>query len=254
MNIHDSRVLGAHLLDESQPAPLYHQIFRLLRDRIRSGDLGAGKMLPGEKDLAKLFSVSRITVKRAMNELAKENFVTRHRGRGTVVAHITQPAVIRASFENLNSLLRLVDRETSVKLVEIFDVEADHFIADHLQLAVGQTVRGIVRIRLLKGEPFSYLVHHIPLPIAELLDSSALEGQSMLEIYRQAAIAIVDTEQWISAVSAEAHVASALGITTGSPLLRIVRLMRDGNDKPVQLVTGHYHPELFQYHLRTGGS
>ena len=73
----------------------------------------------------------------------------------------------------------------------------------------------------------------------------------MLDIYSHAGIEIVDTEQWISAVSAETPVASALGIAPGSPLLRVVRLMRDKQREPVQLITGYYHPDRFQYHLRT---
>ena len=78
--------LNASNLDERLPTPLYHQIYLLLREKIRSGIVAANATLPGEQELARAFNVSRITVKRALNELASDHLVTRHRGRGTIVS------------------------------------------------------------------------------------------------------------------------------------------------------------------------
>ena len=62
---------NAHrLLRNDLPTPLYHQMFTLLRDRILSGDIPCGSRIPTEFDLAEAFGVSRITAKRALDELA----------------------------------------------------------------------------------------------------------------------------------------------------------------------------------------
>ena len=79
---------SAARIDMQGRVPLYHQIFLTLKNRIYSGMLGPGDPVPGEQELCGEFGVSRITAKRALNELADAGLVVRERGRGTrVVPH-----------------------------------------------------------------------------------------------------------------------------------------------------------------------
>ena len=69
-------VFSPHLtgqLSKASPTPLYHQLFSLLKARILDGTLALGLRLPPEEQLASLFKVSRITAKRAMDDLAAVN-------------------------------------------------------------------------------------------------------------------------------------------------------------------------------------
>ena len=68
--------------------PLYAQIYTHLIEEIRAGLLLPGDRVPTEKELAKQFGVSRITSKRALEELVRVNVVQRMRGKGTFVADI----------------------------------------------------------------------------------------------------------------------------------------------------------------------
>ena len=74
------------MLQRSSPLPLYHQLKQLLADRIQRGEWKPGDLVPGEHELQDTFHLSRTTVRQAMQELEREGFVTRHRGRGTFVA------------------------------------------------------------------------------------------------------------------------------------------------------------------------
>src|ERR1700736_6337471 len=65
-------------MDASLPTPLYHQVYLVLRDKIISGAYGAEGLLPGEPGLAAQFGVSRITLKRALDDLPAAGFVRRH--------------------------------------------------------------------------------------------------------------------------------------------------------------------------------
>ena len=57
-------------------APLYHQLYSVLKAAILDGTIAYGAQMPTEQQLAKKFEVSRITAKRAMDELASEQLVT----------------------------------------------------------------------------------------------------------------------------------------------------------------------------------
>jgi GntR family transcriptional regulator len=72
-------------VDRGHAVPLYHQIFLMLRDEIISGRHAIGSTMPTEQGLALAHDVSRITARRALDELAQHGFVERRRRTGTRV-------------------------------------------------------------------------------------------------------------------------------------------------------------------------
>ncbi|RZJ24308.1 MAG: GntR family transcriptional regulator, partial [Haliea sp.] len=63
------------------PLPKYHRIYLVLREQLHEGRFAAG--LPGELALMQQFSVARVTVRRALEQLAAEGLISREPGRGT---------------------------------------------------------------------------------------------------------------------------------------------------------------------------
>ena len=72
-------------------AIMYERIYGDLLAKIQSGDYQPGDRLPSEKELAEFYGVSRITAKKAMDMLAKENQINREPGRGSFVC---RPAAV----------------------------------------------------------------------------------------------------------------------------------------------------------------
>ena len=68
------------------------QVYLVLRDRILSGAVGFGTKLPNENELADDHGVSRVTVRRALGELAREGLIERRRSAGTRVIYRPSPA------------------------------------------------------------------------------------------------------------------------------------------------------------------
>ncbi len=85
-------------LAKDDPAPLYLQLQRVLRDAIQSRQLLQDDAIPAERDLAEDFDVSRITVRKAIDGLVTEGLLTRRRGAGTFVA-----SRVEKSFSKLSS-------------------------------------------------------------------------------------------------------------------------------------------------------
>ena len=63
--------------------PLYHQVYSVLKSAILNGSIPHASKMPTEHQITDTFDVSRITAKRAMDELAAEKLVTRTRGKGS---------------------------------------------------------------------------------------------------------------------------------------------------------------------------
>lgn len=68
-----------------RPMPLYAQITKYLRERIEEGHYVPNQQIPTEKELSQLFQVSRITTKRALEELERSGYIYRKRGSGSYV-------------------------------------------------------------------------------------------------------------------------------------------------------------------------
>ncbi|MEM9810851.1 MAG: GntR family transcriptional regulator [Pseudomonadota bacterium] len=230
--------------------PLYKQVYDLLRGKIVNGDLKVNDHLPAEQELTNLLGISRITAKRAMHELAIAGLVRRQRGIGTVVTFDASAPVLKGQFDTMIDGLTRMGIETDVQLLDCTSAVASPAIAEALELGADDIVQRIVRLRSLDNEPFSYLITYIPEDIAERYDESDLASASFLSLLGSAGHAPVSAEQTITAAAAEAAIAVNLGVTQGSPLLKIHRIMRDAAGRPVQDITAHYRPDRFAYHMR----
>lgn len=231
-------------------APLHGQVRTALHGMISAGVYANGETLPGEQELARRFKVSRITVKRALNDLALAGYVRRLRGRGTIVTYGAAHPVVRGSFSTLIDSLTKMGLETDVELLSVGEVGATRAVADLLGLDAGAVVQRAVRLRRLEGRPFSHLVTFVPARIAERYAVEDLATTPILTLLERAGAVATEAEQTLTAVAATREIADALQISTGAPLLHITRVMRDAKGKSVQLIEAHYRPDLFQYHMR----
>jgi len=68
--------------------PIYRQLEEILKQRIKNGELKPGDQIPTEFELCEEFGISRISVRQALAELANDDFLCRHQGKGTFVNHL----------------------------------------------------------------------------------------------------------------------------------------------------------------------
>lgn len=244
---------GANLvsgrLDPAGPVPLYHQIFLIMRDKIYAGEWRAGDRVPGEQELTESFGVSRITAKRALNELADAGLVIRERGRGTRV--IQRPAIpaVTSSLEGWLENMTVMGRATRAEVLEFGYGPASEDVAAALDLAVSAEVQRAVRIRRLDGQPMSHLVTFVPAEIGRHYDRAALNRTPLLQLLEQAGVAVASARQTMSATIADAAVASALDCPAGAPLISVQRIVRDEQDRPVEYIKVLYRPDLYRFDM-----
>jgi GntR family transcriptional regulator len=139
-------------IDTKSKLPLYDQIERNLRDLIVNGQLKPGEAMPGEWELAALYKVSRLTVRRALDELVRQNWLEKKHGVGTFVR---QPimASIAAGKLSFTEQMRSIGREPSSRFVSQKVIPAADKIARALHLSEGDAVIEIVRVRLADSIP-----------------------------------------------------------------------------------------------------
>lgn len=139
-------------IDHNSSAPLYSLIGQNIRDLITQKKLTAGDMFPSEWELSDYYGASRLTVRRALDDLAREGWIRRRHGVGTFVdnPHVAHIAPSKLSF---TQQMLAIGRTPSSQLVSVetrpVSVEEAHF----LRLKPETVVVVVVRLRLADGEP-----------------------------------------------------------------------------------------------------
>lgn len=231
------------------PTPLYHQIYLILHGKIVSGELSNGSRLPTEQELQTTFGVSRITARRALDELAAAGYAVRERGRGTRVRHAEPLPQIRSSIEGLFENLVAMGLKTHVRLLEFERIPANDEIARAMQVERGTTMLRAVRVRLLDDGPFSHLTTYVPDSVAAGFTRDAMATTPLLALLERSGVMASRADQIVTATLADTHVAPLLEVDVGSPLLKIVRLVFDQQDRPVEYITSLYRPDRYQYRM-----
>lgn len=225
------------------------RVYGHLRERIGSGEVTPGTRLPSEPELAQLYSVSRVTIRRALGELEREGLISRRPGAGTfVTSRIVQRPIV-ADLTNAIAHFVEMGRTASVRVLTFGYVEPSVEIAQALRLEAGTKVQRSVRVRSLDGAPFSHLVSHVPADIGLTFDERELTAQSLLTLIERSGTKLDRATQTIAAIAASSEVATNLGIAEGAPVLSVTRIVYDARRRGVQHLTAVYRPDRYSFHM-----
>ncbi|WP_323032708.1 GntR family transcriptional regulator [Paracoccus sp. (in: a-proteobacteria)] len=240
---------NAHkLLRNDLPTPLYHQMFSLLRDRILNGEIPRGSRIPTEFDLAEGFGVSRITAKRALDELAAEGLVERCRGKGTHVIHRSRPKPMHSPLTGLLESLEVLAEHTKVQLLQFRRAVPPEPIRALFDTGPRETLVQAIRLRLRGDTPFGYYISWTRTEHEEFSEAK-LANSSRLKLFDAAGIHFKQVEQVLSALNADAISALHLKVEPGTALLSLERRSYDGEGQLVDLLNVQYRPDQFTYQM-----
>jgi GntR family transcriptional regulator len=229
---------------------LYSQVEFVLAAEIADGSLKVGDQLPTEDSLIMRFGVSRITVRRAIQNLVSRGLVEILRGKGTFVAapRITQELTELSGFvEDMQA----IGRKPTARLIGKKIVTADETVADMLALAKGERVVRIHRVRLADGIPMSFDETYLPLDIGRKIITNNLEVEPIFSLLeRKYNVPLVEAEYKLEAAAATDNVAAALHIPHGSPIFLIERTSYSTGGRPVDYERLHYRGDLIRFVTR----
>ncbi len=227
--------------------PLYHQLYSVLKGSIMNGTIPFDEQMPTEQQLAATFDVSRITAKRAMDELAAENLIARFRGKGSHVTYQYTPQPVRAPLVGMLESLAEMGKHSIVRVVSVEQQVPPDDIRKRLGTKANESVHRLVRVRSNEeGEPYAYYVSWTS-GISRGFTKRNLEKTPRLDVVRANGIKLTKIEQVLSAESASMKVANELDVEPGAALLSILRQSYDDSGKVVDVLDCLYNPKRFQY-------
>jgi GntR family transcriptional regulator len=229
---------------------LYAQVESVLASEIGSKTLKPGHQLPTEDELIARFGVSRITVRRAIQNLVRRGLVEIQRGRGTFVASpkITQELTELSGFvEDMQA----IGRKATARLIDKTIVSASDTVARQLAVPKGARVVKIQRVRLGDGVPISFDETYLPLDLGKKVIKNNLAVEPIFSLLeRKYNIPLVEAEYKMEAVAAEAEIAAALRVQQGSPMFLIERTSYSTAARPVDYEKLYYRGDLVRFVTR----
>lgn len=244
-------------------APLYHQIYLILRSHILDGKYGPGDYLPGERELESMFQVSRITAVRALNELAAAGLVVRERGRGTHVQFVgsgivsrgptatrgkEENGVLRGSPQDVFNALHS-EGKAEVTVYEFGYVVPSPGVADALGLPDGATVQHAARVWQFEKLPFNYVLTYVPEDIAKRWTREDLEVTPLGDLLDRHGVKVRRVRERVTATLADTLLSERLDVELGSPIIKIQRTAFDVGGRAVEYLIGFYPPDRYQYEV-----
>jgi GntR family transcriptional regulator len=235
-----SQLIGS--LEHRGRGPLYQKLQQALRDAIQNRILEPDEALPPERDLAEEFSVSRITVRKALDGLVTEGLLTRRQGAGTFVA-----SRVEKNFSKLSSFTEdMISRGRTPRSEWL--KRADGSVTPEesmiLGLSPGTPVFRFHRIRFADEAPMALeysTVAGFSLPSAEAV------GTSLYEALAEAGHRPVRALQRLRAVLFTNDQAALLGVQPRDPGLLIERrgFLKDG--RAVEFTQSYYRGDAYDF-------
>jgi GntR family transcriptional regulator len=221
---------------------LHRQVFLVLRDQIGRGAFVPGSVLPKEEALCERFSVSRITVRRALADLAAQGLVERRQGIGTFVRHDLPQPRERPSLSYIEGLRKTVI-ETQVTVLRVGQEDPPPEVAEWLQLGGAEKAVHALRLRSIGDMPVMLTDAWVPLALGKRVTAAALRKNALYEILLAQGVELGRVVQEVTAVVADVERAAVLKTEAGSPLLKLVRLVHGSDDRQVEYLTVYLCPE-----------
>lgn len=237
-------------IDPQSHLPLHAQLEELLVRSMAAGALPPGARVPPEDSLAARYSVSRSTIRTAIQSLIARGLVEIRRGKGTFV---TQPVITQELTELTGFVedMQALGRDPSAQVLDRRIVAASETVARQLSLQRGTAVARIQRVRLADGVPLSFDETYLPRDLGEKIMADDLENQPIFSLLEQKySTPLLDAEYRLAAVASHGTVARALGINPGGPIFLIERTTFSDNRRPVDYERLYYRGDHVRFVTR----
>lgn len=224
------------------------RIAQTLAHEIRSGVISKGHQLQSENELGRRFSASRTTVRKGLEELARQGFITTKNGIGSFVTY--DGTAIDNALGWTCSLTK-TDARIETHVLEISQIE-DKKLAKFLKIDTLQFL-AVNRVRKLSDNGHCVSLERSRSPwrvdFQRVLEEG-LVGDSLNKTFIEAGLIVNHGEEWADVVTElNEEDAQLIALPKDKPMLRMRRLSRDVNDQVIEYVESLLDPLRFGLHL-----
>ena len=236
---------------EAENQPLYIQLRDMIKGQIESGILKPGDKVPSETALQKSFNVSRVTVRKAIEELVRNNYLIKLQGKGTYVSQVQEFAQ-KKSMSSFTQLCKLQGKATIAKVLRAEMIVATEEQCKFFNIKEGSWIMCVERVRKVDGVPMVLETNYFH-PFCEFLAGEDLTGSIYDLLTKKYHIYPVKRGlNEVGIINAGEKEARLLEMKEGISVLTSYVQVYDSKDNPVHEVSQVVRvdrPEIFKYYI-----
>ena len=237
-------------LDRASFTPMYAQIQSQLLSLIQAGTLRAGDLLPSEEQLSRIFGVSRMTARQALQTLKNQGFAARNKGQGT---YVSQPRVEQdiSHLCGFTAEMRALGIKASSRVLHSGLMASPENISAVFGLPAGSRVFHLQRVRLADGIPLAIEEIHLPAQRFPGIERLSFAHRSLYETMRERyQIRLSRVDEILEARAATKREAELLNIPIRSALLVISRTLWSVDGTAVETAHSVYRGDRYRAAVR----
>lgn len=232
-------------IDKNNHVPLYRQVELVLEEKIKTSQWTVGYQLPTEQELADLFDVSTITVKRAVIELVNKGYLYRQRGKGTFVSGDVKE-------QDLNQIFSLTTDGKEEHPHELISFSIEGAGAEEAQkLGVHHEAKliKIKRVKVDEGEPMALEYTYLPYDKCQGLTEKDINNELIYNILRtKFQILLGRAKLVIKPYVVYDEIAELLHIESGTPVFEWERFTFTKDDEIIEYSKFYVRPDKESYY------
>ena len=236
-------------IDRSSPLPLYFQVKQMILKRIEEEYAQPGSSLPGEKELEEQYGVSRITIRRALQELVDEGYIVRQPGKGSFVrqAKLQDRSAVLGGFAND---LQAQGYEVESEILDYCVRSAAPHIAKKLGIETGKNVLYLKRLVIADGEPLAVTNAHFNVGPHVVFSREELSSDSIFPLFEQKyGIVLRRAQKSIEVTLTLKDEAELLGVALNAPAMLTELLVFNEQEELVGFVKTLYRGDRYKFFI-----
>lgn len=215
----------------------HKQIKEDIVEDILSGVYEPGDMIPRQSDYAKKYNVSRLTVRKAIDDLVLKGILQAKKGKGTFVQEIATKAYSYRRLSGFSSNVVSSDAKVHSKVISIQEIEADRPLAVHLQIEENSKVILIERLRYVNDNCVAFQKSYLAKErVGEIdFEKENLNVNSLYSVLnKKAGIVLSYLDERFRAIRASEELSAYFQVEQGDPILYVKRVTYDSNHVPIE--------------------
>jgi GntR family transcriptional regulator len=233
-------------MDKKSSEAMYRRLYTKLRDEIRFGLIKVGSPFPTEESLCEKYSLSRVTVRKALAILTEEGYLIRKRGVGSYV-RLPNMLSDSPSITSFQDYCKRAGHEAETRVLSLSGENATRQDMAMLKVKEGERVLASCRLRLCDGEPV-VLEYNRYSPSLSFITEEALSG-SLYSAMLERGTSVASASHVVSIRYADAETARLLSVPEGSALLYLLECMYDDKHNPLHTSEQYIRGDRFAFRI-----
>jgi GntR family transcriptional regulator len=226
------------------PISLYYQLKEKLLKKIQTEEWKPGQKIPSESELCAAYGLSRITVRKAVEELVRSGHLERFQGRGTFITNTSFEQKL-SKFYSFSEELKKWGKKEQADILSFDIITPDEETGEKLGIKGGHVFK-LERLRSVDGMAYTVETSYIPYEVCPKISREDIDKNGLYKSMRNSGVYPLRIIEKFRATAVQKNEAKKMGLKAGAPAIHLERTTYD-EDRIIEYCVSIVRGDFFTY-------